>query len=75
LHFVVVLVSPSTRLLHAEAQKVHYHPYCQWIRRDQRKFKKGWEIAQKENLNLARLPIPPRGHKIRENLEPVMHFD
>ena len=48
-----MLVSPSARLLHAEAQKVNYHPYCQRVQRDERKFEKGWEIAQNENLNLA----------------------
>ena len=65
LYFVVVLVfvlvSAFVRLHHVEGKKVHYHPYCQKVWCDQRKLEKGWEIAQNENLNLARLPIPPRG--------------
>jgi len=38
-----------------EAQKVHYHPYCQRVQRDQRKTEKGWEIDDKANLNLVNL--------------------
>jgi len=31
---------------HIEAQKTHYHPYCQSVRRDQRKRETGWTIVQ-----------------------------
>jgi len=58
---VFVLVSGSFRLVHTEAQKVHYRSYSQRVRRDKRKLEKGWEIDENQNLNLARLPIPPRG--------------
>jgi len=42
-------------LLPADAQKVHYHSYCQRVQRDQRKLEKGSENAQNENLNLVNL--------------------